>query len=107
MSSRCLDIVNAHIVTLDESWTEISDGFLRIRDGVIVALGPMSEYSVGEERVEDARGSFVFPGLINTQKRNPRFSTAKNHINERAILGRLPSILDDGISSSLLRFIFP
>ena len=66
MSSRCLDIVNAHIVTLDEFWTEISDGFLRIRDGVIVALGPMSEYSVGEERVEDARGSFVFPGLINT-----------------------------------------
>lgn len=66
MKSRSFDVINAHIVTLDDAWTEVSPGYLRIRDGVIEKVGRMAEYLAGDEYVEDAHGAFVFPGLINT-----------------------------------------
>ncbi len=80
MKRSTFDIINAHLVTLDAAWTEISTGFLAIREGVIYAIGPMSEYSPGDSHIEDACGAFVFPGLINTHTHS--FQTLTRGIGE-------------------------
>lgn len=61
-------VVGATIVTLDDDRRTISDGALAVREGVIVAVGPRGEVepAVSAARVIDARGRYVFPGLINT-----------------------------------------
>jgi cytosine/adenosine deaminase-related metal-dependent hydrolase len=61
-----LDIINAHLVTVDSEWTEIHSGFMQLRGGRITSLGPMSEYQKSSAVQHDCNGSFVFPGLINT-----------------------------------------
>ncbi len=66
MTNGDLDLINAHIVTIDDAWTEIPAGFMRIRGGRIESLGPMSEYRSDTTLVHECSGAFVFPGLINT-----------------------------------------
>ena len=58
------------IATMDEARTEWRDGWLFIRDHCIEALGPMSALPAGlaesADRVIDARGHVVIPGMVNT-----------------------------------------
>ena len=54
----------ALIATVDDQRTEVSGGWLAVRDGRIAALGSGAPPS-GSERI-DASGCLVTPGLINT-----------------------------------------
>ena len=53
------------LVTMDGSRREIAGGWVAIRDGMISALGPPGREPAAE-RVIDAAGCLVTPGLINT-----------------------------------------
>ncbi len=60
-------IINAHILTMDEGFREVPDGALAISGGRIAALGPRAAAAgLVAERVIDARGGLVLPGLVNT-----------------------------------------
>jgi 5-methylthioadenosine/S-adenosylhomocysteine deaminase len=62
-------IINSTLLPLSENESEIIEkGFISIKDGVIIALGPMSELTPSREaeRTIDAAGHLAMPGLINT-----------------------------------------
>jgi 8-oxoguanine deaminase len=54
------------LVTLDASRREIRDGALFVRDNVIAHVGATKELPTTADRVIDARGMIVLPGLVNT-----------------------------------------
>lgn len=59
-----LSIRNARaIVTVDDADRVLTNGNLLIEDGVITYVGPEEQPA---DRVLDARGCFVYPGLVNT-----------------------------------------
>ena len=61
-------IENAHILTIDERYSEYETGFIAIDKDKIVDVGAMIEgrnrYSA--DRIIDGRGYFAIPGLVNT-----------------------------------------
>ena len=60
-------IKNARMVaTMDDERRRISNGGLFVRDNVIEQVGPTEELPATAERVIDAGGWIVMPGLINT-----------------------------------------
>jgi len=59
-------IKNAYIVTMDDQQTEISEGGLFIRNGLIEEVGLMSDLSSIADEVLDLKGHVVMPGLVNT-----------------------------------------
>ena len=54
------------LVTLDDERRRISAGGLFVRDNVIEAVGPTAELPATADRVLDAGGMVVLPGLVNT-----------------------------------------
>jgi cytosine/adenosine deaminase-related metal-dependent hydrolase len=54
------------LVTMDDDHRRIPDGGLFVRDNVVEQVGPTAELLMGADRVIDARGMIVLPGLINT-----------------------------------------
>src|SRR5512137_307569 len=55
------------LVTMDDARRKISDGALFVRDNVIEQVGPTSDLaSLQADRVIDATGRVVLPGLVNT-----------------------------------------
>ncbi|MBN1178512.1 MAG: 8-oxoguanine deaminase [Anaerolineae bacterium] len=54
------------LVTMDDSDRRIEGGGLFARDGVIEQVGPSADLPATADRVIDARGMVVLPGLINT-----------------------------------------
>ncbi|WP_353228534.1 8-oxoguanine deaminase [Novosphingobium sp.] len=57
------------IVTMDDARREIADGAIAFRDGVVVAVGPVAGFAQmieDADRVIDARGCVITPGLVNT-----------------------------------------
>ncbi len=54
------------LVTMDAQRREIAGGGVWVRDGVIEAVGPASELPAEADRVIDADGMLVLPGLVNT-----------------------------------------
>ncbi len=54
------------LATMDDQRREIPNGGLFVRDNVIEAVGPADELPATAERVIDASGRVVLPGLINT-----------------------------------------
>lgn len=55
-----------YIVTMDEKRRTIENGSIYIEKPKIVAVGKTEEISYAADRVIDARGKIVIPGLINT-----------------------------------------
>jgi cytosine/adenosine deaminase-related metal-dependent hydrolase len=55
----------AHIETFDDGSAAYRDGSIFVRDGVIEAIGPATDLP-DADRVVDARGCLVMPGLVNT-----------------------------------------
>jgi len=51
------------VLTLNDSW-DVVEGDVSIRDGRIAAIGP--HLSGAHDRVVEARGGYVLPGLIQT-----------------------------------------
>lgn len=62
-------IRNAWVLTLDEKWTEYKNGYVYLEDDLIVAVGDdpklSEEYSLAADKVIDAKGRFILPGMIN------------------------------------------
>lgn len=54
------------VITMDAERRRIRDGGLYIRDHVIEQVGPAAGLPAEADRVIDARGMIVLPGLINT-----------------------------------------
>lgn len=54
------------VVAMDASRREIRDGALFVRDHVIEQVGPSSELPLTADRIIDAHGMIVLPGLVNT-----------------------------------------
>ncbi|GMR10796.1 MAG: 8-oxoguanine deaminase [Anaerolineae bacterium] len=54
------------LVTMDKGPRQIADGGLYARDNVIEAVGLTDDLPEGADRVIDASGMIVLPGLINT-----------------------------------------
>ena len=54
------------LVTMDAGRRRIPDGGLLVRDNAIVQAGPTAELPAAADRVLDARGMIVLPGLVNT-----------------------------------------
>ena len=54
------------LVTMDQNRREISDGSLLIRDNYIEAVGLSQELATEADRVIDAKGMLIMPGLVNT-----------------------------------------
>jgi len=54
------------LVTMDEERREILGGALLIRDNVIEAVGSGEELATAADRVIDAEGMLIMPGLVNT-----------------------------------------
>jgi cytosine/adenosine deaminase-related metal-dependent hydrolase len=54
------------LVTMDENHQCIPDGGLFVRDNVIQQVGPTSELPAAADRVINARGTIILPGLVNT-----------------------------------------
>jgi cytosine/adenosine deaminase-related metal-dependent hydrolase len=54
------------VATMDDGQRCISDGGLFARDGVIEQVDPTAELPAQADRVIDARGMIVLPGLVNT-----------------------------------------
>ncbi|HET9905865.1 MAG TPA: 8-oxoguanine deaminase [Anaerolineales bacterium] len=59
-------IKNAHIVTMDDHQTEIAEGGLFIRRGLIQEVGRMSDLPQAADEVLDLKDHIVLPGLVNT-----------------------------------------
>lgn len=56
----------AHVETFDAADTVLRDASIFVRDGAIEALGPAAELPRDADRVVDARGCIVIPGLVST-----------------------------------------
>jgi cytosine/adenosine deaminase-related metal-dependent hydrolase len=60
-------VKNAYVlVTMDDGRREITGGGLFARDGVIESVGVMQELPGAADRVFDAAGMLVLPGLVNS-----------------------------------------
>ncbi|MBL8088800.1 MAG: 8-oxoguanine deaminase [Anaerolineales bacterium] len=59
-------IKNAYIVTMDDKQTEIPNGGIFIRDGIIEKIGQASELPNTADEILDLKNHVVVPGLVNT-----------------------------------------
>ena len=59
-------VKNAHLLTMDDHQTELSDGGLFIRDGFIERAGPTAGLPQEADEVLDLTGHVLLPGLVNT-----------------------------------------
>lgn len=59
-------VKNAHLLTMDDRHTELSDGGLFVRDGFIEQVGQTGSLRSEADEVLDLRGHIVLPGLVNT-----------------------------------------
>ena len=56
----------AHIETFDDGNVSVKDGSIFIRDNAIESIGPAASQPQTADRIVDARGCVVIPGLVNT-----------------------------------------
>ncbi|MBS3969806.1 MAG: amidohydrolase [Clostridia bacterium] len=68
MLSIELLIKNGRIITVDNNGTDIESGWIAINDGRILAAGSGKDHEklYAADKIIDATGKVVFPGLINT-----------------------------------------
>jgi cytosine/adenosine deaminase-related metal-dependent hydrolase len=59
-------VKNAHILTMDDHQTELSDGGLLIENGFIKQVGTTADLPQSADEVLDLNGHVVVPGLVNT-----------------------------------------
>jgi 8-oxoguanine deaminase len=59
-------VKHAHLLTMDDHQTELSDGGLFIRDGFIEQVGPTVDLPQSADEVLDLTGHVLLPGLVNT-----------------------------------------
>jgi len=85
----------AWLVTMDEARRRIEDGGIFVRDNVIEAVGPTGELPREADRIVDASGMIVLPGLVNT-----------HHHLYQTLTRALPAVQDVGLFD-WLRTLYP
>ncbi|PKL06538.1 MAG: amidohydrolase [Spirochaetae bacterium HGW-Spirochaetae-9] len=86
-------IEGATILTIDPEWRIFEPGYIAVKDGRIVALGPAEEgAAIQARRRIDTRGKLLLPGFVNTH----------THVPMSAFRGACEDIKD-----RLTRFLFP
>ena len=68
---------NAYVITVDEERRVFTDGYLAVRDGRVLKVGPMSACDVVATDIIDASGRILMPGFAN----------AHNHLVQVAFRG--------------------
>jgi 5-methylthioadenosine/S-adenosylhomocysteine deaminase len=93
-------ICNAYVVTVDDARRVFTNGYLAIKNGLISAVGPMTECHVDAAQVIDATARLLMPGFAN----------AHNHLIQVAFRGynddRWPVLDIPTAVSALLRQLF-
>ena len=86
-------LINLHILTMDEKFTEYNPGYILLKNNLIQEVGPMSEVpSQSKVHTLDGKGAIAIPGMVNTH----------THI------GMIPfRSLGDDTPDRLTRFLFP
>ena len=93
MSDNSTIIKNANILTMDNQFNVFSNGFVKIKNGLIESVGDNFEKNSQEaEKILDAKGGLVIPGLINC--------------HTHAAMSLFRSLGDDE-ADRLIRYIFP
>lgn len=93
MSDNSTMIKNANILTMDNQFNVFSNGFVKIKNGLIESVGDNFEKNSQEaEKILDAKGGLVIPGLINC--------------HTHAAMSLFRSLGDDE-ADRLIRYIFP
>lgn len=59
-------IQNGHVLTMNSSMEEYGSGWVAVKDGKILDLGPGKPVKYSAKKTIDAEGQVVMPGLINT-----------------------------------------
>jgi 8-oxoguanine deaminase len=59
-------VKHAHLLSMDDHQTELSDGGLFIRDGFIEGVGPTADLPAEADETLDLTGHVLLPGLVNT-----------------------------------------
>lgn len=69
----CKIIYNARILTMNDRMEVIKNGFIRIKNGKIEAIGKMDDFRVEDfsAETEDVAGMLVMPGFVNTHTHVP------------------------------------
>ena len=65
MSNDMLAIINARIVTVDEQGTIINSGTIVVDENGLISKIADGSISHTSDKVIDARGAIVMPGLVN------------------------------------------
>ncbi len=60
-----MELIHAKIFTMNTDNTVIDDGYIRVHDGKIAAVGNMADYTQTDEEVVDLDGKQVYPGFID------------------------------------------
>ncbi|WP_430602485.1 hypothetical protein IGJ02_002901 [Enterococcus sp. DIV0724b] len=88
-------IKNVHILSMDDYFSEVKDGFVMIEDDLITKIGHVSELvsvTSPADNVIDGKSGLLIPGLINTHTH----------------AGMIPfRSLGDDVPDRLRRFLFP
>jgi 5-methylthioadenosine/S-adenosylhomocysteine deaminase len=95
--ARELLLKGGHVVTMDESLRDLSNGDVLVRDGVIADVGRGLSTSVEDAQVIDATGRLVLPGLVDTHR----------HVWQGAIGGFTPQMTGAGYGPAVLTGIAP
>jgi 8-oxoguanine deaminase len=85
----------AHIVSMDDAGTHWTDGAIYVEANVIQHIGPTESLPQHADRVIDARGMILLPGLVNT-----------HHHFYQTLTRNLPEAQDANLFS-WLRFHYP
>lgn len=66
-------LINAHILTMDEAFTQYRHGALAVKGDSILAVGPQEEITAqyNAPQVLDCDGKILMPGLVNTHTHVP------------------------------------
>ena len=70
-------IRNAYVLTIDEERRVFTNGYLAVRDGQVLEVGPMPACNVTAPQTIDASGRILMPGFVN----------AHNHLVQVAFRG--------------------
>lgn len=88
-------IKNVHVLSMDEQFSEVKDGYVLIEDEIIAKIGAVSElvsFTIHADKVIDGKNGLLIPGLINTHTH----------------AGMIPfRSLGDDVPDRLRRFLFP
>jgi len=69
-----------HVETFDDAERVLQNASIFVRDEAIEAIGPAAELPQSADRVVDASGCIVIPGLVNTPGPCPARKTPNSSI---------------------------